>query len=74
MDERQRLTEWVQNQALVPPAMLLTVQRVQDPTRCLASVVEVMRAILTIPAPLWEEGKELQWAALLLEGFVTSMT
>ena len=54
--------------------MLVTVQVVQNPTRALAAVVEVMQAVLAVPAPLWEEGKELQWAAWLPEWFVTSMT
>jgi hypothetical protein len=79
MDELQRLSEWGQNQAPAPPAMRLTVQGVRNPTHCLASVVEVMRAVLTIPSPLWDEGKEshwatLHWATLLPEWFVTSMT
>ncbi|SFQ82296.1 hypothetical protein [Hymenobacter arizonensis] len=74
MNELQRLTDETQHQAPSPPWMVLTVQGVQDPKRCLASVVEVMQAVLTIPAPLWEEGKEAQWAAVLPEWFVTSMT
>ncbi|TGE03832.1 hypothetical protein EU556_24810 [Hymenobacter fodinae] len=69
--ERLRLGPY---QAPAPPATVLTAQAGQDLPRSVASGVAVTHAVLTLLAPLREEGKEWQRWALLPQCFVTSRT